>query len=147
MPLDGSGTASTGQPETARLERGRCFLQKAVTGLTHLGRKNVILDRCINYLKQLHSLVDRWGKVLSVCELLIRANVSAADSTSPRTLDIGGLPGAVLDPFSTAVEMEKMDAYPDADLRMRVPRLDGGLPLFDDLELGDYFTTDFQRWL
>lgn len=62
--MDGSGAAST---ELARLDQGRCFLQKAVTGLSHIGRKNTILDRCINYLKQLHSLVDRWGKVLSVC--------------------------------------------------------------------------------
>lgn len=42
--------------------------------------------------------------------------------------------------------MEKTDAYPDADMGMRVPRLDGGFPMFDDLELGDYFATDFQRW-
>lgn len=62
VPLDGSRTASAGQPGTARLDRGRTFLQKAVTGLSHLGRKNIILDRCINYLKQLHGLVDRWGK-------------------------------------------------------------------------------------
>lgn len=143
MPLDGSGTASA---ELVRLEKGRCFLQKAVTGLTHLGPGNIILDRSINYLKQLHSLLDRWGKVLSVCELLTRANHSAANSTSPRTLDVG-LPGAALDPFATAMEMEKAGAYPDADLRMRVPRLDCGFPMFDDLELGDYFATDFQRWL
>lgn len=43
--------------------------------------------------------------------------------------------------------MEKADAYPDADMVMGVPRLAGGFPMFDDLELGDYFATDFQRWL
>lgn len=140
--MDGSGTAST---ELVRLDQGRCFLQKAVTGLSHLGRKNIILDRCIGYLKQLHSLVDRWGKVLSLCEPWTRANFWTADSTSPRTMDLG-VPGAVMDPFSTALAMGKTDAYPDADLGMRVPRVDGGFPMFDDLELGDYFAIDFQRW-
>lgn len=142
MPMDGSGTAST---ELVRLNQGRRFLQKAVTGLSHLGRKNIILDRCIDYLKQLHSLVDRWGKALLVYGSWTRANLSAATSSSPRTLD-SGLPGAVLDPLSATLAMEKTDAYPDADLGMRVPRLDGGFPMFDDLELGDYFATNFQRW-
>lgn len=140
--MDGSGTAST---ELARLNQSRRFLQRAVTALSHLGRKNIILDRCIDYLKQLNSLVDRWGKVLSVHEPWTGANLSAADSASPRTLD-SGLPGAVPDPFSTPMAMEKPGAYPDSDLGMRVPRLDGGFPMFDDLELGDYFATDFQRW-
>lgn len=143
MPIDGSGSASA---EIARLNQGRRFLQKAVTGLSHLGRSNIILDRCIDYLKQLHSLVDRWGEDLSVREPCTRANLSAANSSSPRTLD-SGLPGAVTDPFSTALAMEKTDAYPDADLGMRVPRLDGAFPMFDDLELGNYFATDFQRWI
>lgn len=140
--MDGDSTAST---ELVRLNQGRRFLQKAVTGLSHLGRKNIILDRCIDYLKQLHSLVDRWGKVISVHGPWTRANLSAANSSSPRTLD-SGFPGAVLDPLSSALTMEKTDTYPDADLGMRVPRLDGGFPMFDDLELGDYFATNFQRW-
>lgn len=42
--------------------------------------------------------------------------------------------------------MEKTNAYPDSDLGMRMSRLEGGFPMFDDLELGDYFATDFQRW-
>lgn len=75
----------------------------------------------------------------------MRANLSAAESTSPRTLNLGQ-PGAVLDPFSTALAMEKADATPGGDRGMRVPRLDGGFPMFDDLELGGYFATDFQRW-
>lgn len=140
--MDGSGTVPT---EPVRLDEGRRFLQKAVTGLSHLGRKNVILDRCISYLKQLHSWVDRWGKVLSVCELWTHANLSAAESNSPRTLNLGQ-PGAVPDPLSTALAMEKSDAPLGGDRGMRVPRLDGGFPMFDDLELGGYFATDFQRW-
>lgn len=141
--MDGSGTAPT---ELVRLNQGRRFLHKAVTGLSHLGRKNIILDRCIDYLKQLHSLVDRWGMALPVPEPCTRAKLSAANSTSPRTLD-SGFPGAVPDSFSTEMAMEKANAYSDADSGMRVPRFDGGFPMFDDLELGDYFATDFQRWV
>lgn len=140
--MDGSDSASA---ELARLNQGRRFLQKAVKGLSHLGRNNVIIDRCVDYLKQLHSLVDRWGKALSVRGPWTRANLSAANSSSPRTLD-SGLPGVVLDPFSSALAMEK-SVYPNTDLGMRVPRLDGAFPMFDDLELGGYFATDFQRWI
>ena len=59
IPLDDNNQKS-GKFE--RLDRGRCFLEKAVTGLGHLGPGNPVLDRSVSYLKQLHGLVEEWGR-------------------------------------------------------------------------------------
>ena len=48
--------------EIDRHERGRQFLDKAVDALLQLHPRNPVLERCVNYVRQLSKLVEAWSE-------------------------------------------------------------------------------------
>uniref|UniRef100_A0A0B7JQX4 Xylanolytic transcriptional activator regulatory domain-containing protein n=1 Tax=Bionectria ochroleuca TaxID=29856 RepID=A0A0B7JQX4_BIOOC len=103
------------------INRTKQYLEKAVQGLVQLGARNITLHRCVDYLKQLVGLLDSWG------------------SSPPLHLDGPG--------SNTLSSNAAQDANLLSDLLSRPPALEGpGVGFEDDLELGNFFTSEFQRW-
>ncbi|CAH0021927.1 unnamed protein product [Clonostachys rhizophaga] len=103
------------------INRTKQYLEKAVQGLVQLGTRNITLHRCVDYLKQLVGLLDSWG------------------SSPPLHLDGPG--------SNNLSSNAAQDANLLSDLLSRPPALEGpGMGFEDDLELGNFFTSEFQRW-
>ncbi|EFX02229.1 c6 zinc finger domain containing protein [Grosmannia clavigera kw1407] len=113
---------------TDRTDRGARFLAKAIDALVCLDAGNTIVDRCVDYLRQLVGLVHSWGS-----------------ASSPQTALLAGLV-ASMDAAPDGHENEHAHSH-SSDLFTPIPlfaQTSSGLE--DELELGHFFTSEFQRW-
>jgi len=64
----GSGSPAEDSPSSADSDRGSRithFLEKAVKAFVNLDRDNYVVDRYVDYLRQLSRLASGWGKRMS----------------------------------------------------------------------------------
>ncbi|KAF4990011.1 hypothetical protein FDECE_14526 [Fusarium decemcellulare] len=106
-----------------RVERAQRFLMKTSEALSQMGTQNTIISRCIDFLQRLLRAVNNWN---SVCSQTLE------QSTATETIT-----GSDSGSFDLA-----------SDLLSTIPTFDSSaVALGDELELGHFFATDFERWL
>jgi hypothetical protein len=134
-----------------RAERTKQFLDKAIEVLARLEVENHVLNRCIAYLRQLAMLVNGWSEFPLVHIPTPRSSNAAlpvsSASSSESILELGGPSSSLHPPHLVPVPVAG-DGELSADLLAQQPPLfDKSPPGFEDeLELGHYFATEFQRW-
>ncbi|KAJ3547069.1 hypothetical protein NM208_g1698 [Fusarium decemcellulare] len=106
-----------------RAERAKRFLAKASEALSRMGAQNTVISRCINFLQQLLRAVNNWNPAC------------------PQTLEQSTATETITGSDSGSFDLA-------SDLLSTIPTFDSSaVALGDELELGHFFATDFERWL
>ncbi len=135
---------------SSRVERTKQFLDKAIEALVRLDAGNHVLNRCVDYLKQLVRLADGW------CTFSLRfpGSFHAFHLLSPLTRRRSTAPPPQMS-GPPLLHHEHPPSIPVSGDGGVAPDLFARQPIFfeeshpgfeDELELGHYFATEFQRW-
>ncbi|XEV02970.1 hypothetical protein FSHL1_008257 [Fusarium sambucinum] len=124
-----------------RHDRAKRSLNQGYEALLQLSSHNPIVLRCVRFLQQLVRIVNTWGMSRSFRYMATDLNLYEAEPKPSHSLRP---PSQYLEPHSA----ENVDCFDlDTDLISTMPSWDtSDLGFGDELELGQFFASDIQKW-